>query len=80
MNPRGSPWCNGSQESFFARFKTEFGDLHRFETLADLLEALYVQLDYVSNRRIKTKLRMAPAQFREKCYKEEQQLTEIQRL
>lgn len=75
MNPKGSPWCNGSQESFFGRFKTEFGDFHRFETLADLLEALYAQLDYFSNRRIKTKLRMAPAQFREKWLTVQRQLS-----
>jgi putative transposase len=75
MNPKGSPWCNGSQESFFGRFKTEFGDFNRFETLADLLEALYAQLDYFSNRRIKTKLRMAPAQFRERWLESQQQLS-----
>ena len=72
MNPKGSPWCNGSQDSLFGHFKTELGDFHRFETLADLLEALYAQLDYFSNRRIKTKLRIAPAQFREKWLKAQQ--------
>ena len=64
MNPKSSPWCNGSQESFFGRFKVEFGDFERFDLYADLLEELYGQLDYFSNYRIKTKLRMAPAQFR----------------
>ena len=64
MNPKGSPWCNGSQESFFGRFKVEFGDSSRFEVLADLLEALYEHLDYFSNRRIKTKLKMSPLEFR----------------
>lgn len=75
MNPKGSPWCNGSQESFFGRFKVEFGDFDRFDTLADLLEALYEQLDYFSNRRIKTKLKMAPAQFREAWLKQQQKLS-----
>ena len=65
MNPKGSPWCNGSQESFFGRFKVEFGEFDRFETFADLLEALYSQLHYFSNIRIKTKLRMSPAEFRQ---------------
>lgn len=65
MNPKSSPWCNGSQESFFGRFKVEFGDPDRFNMLADLLEALYEQLHYFSNIRIKTKLKMAPAEFRE---------------
>ncbi len=74
METKGSPWCNGSQESFFGRFKVEFGDFHRFDTLADLLEALYEQLDYFSNRRIKTKLKMAPAQFRERWFQRQQEL------
>ena len=69
MNPKGSPWCNGSQESFFGRFKVEFGDFERFDTYADLLEELYSHLHYFSNIRIKTKLKMAPAQFR-MCWEE----------
>lgn len=72
MNPKGSPWCNGSQESFFGRFKVEFGDFERFDTYADLLEELYSQLNYFSNIRIKTKLKMAPAEFR-MCWEERNQ-------
>lgn len=64
MNPKSSPWCNGSQESFFGRFKVEFGDFERFNTYAELLEELYQQLHYFTFERIKTKLRMAPAEFR----------------
>jgi uncharacterized membrane-anchored protein YhcB (DUF1043 family) len=44
MNPKSAPWCNGSQESFFGRFKVEFGEFDRFETYAELLEELYQQL------------------------------------
>ena len=64
MNPKGAPWCNGLQESFYGRFKVEFGEVSRFETLADLLEALYEHLYYFSNERIKTKLKMSPADVR----------------
>jgi len=77
MNPKGSPWCNGSQESFFGRFKVEFGDFERFDTLADLLEALYDQLHYFSNIRIKNKLKMSPAQFRDNWERQHQQLLTI---
>jgi len=76
MNPKGSPWCNGSQESFFGRFKVEFGDFDRFDTRADLLEALYQQLSYHSNIRIKTRLKMAPAQFRVLWLKERELFAE----
>lgn len=65
MNPKGAPWCNGSQESFFGRFKVEFGEFDRFDTLADLLEEIYSQLHYFSSIRIKTKLKMSPQEFRE---------------
>ncbi len=75
MNPKGSPWCNGSQESFFGRFKVEFGDFQRFDTYADLLEELYCQLNYFSNIRIKTKLKMAPAEFREQWEFQNQKLS-----
>jgi transposase InsO family protein len=64
MSYKSSPWWNGSQESFFGRFKTEFGDVDRFDTLSDLIAALYQHLQYFSESRIKTKLRMSPAEFR----------------
>lgn len=63
MSPKQSPWWNASQESFFGRFKVDLGDVDRFESLADLVEALYRQLHYHSNLRIKSKLRMPPAVF-----------------
>lgn len=75
MNPKGSPWCNGSQESFFGRFKVEFGDFDRFDTYAELLEELYSQLNYFSNIRIKTKLKMAPAEFRQSWEEKQEKLS-----
>ena len=63
MSPKSSPWWNGAQESFFGRFKLEFGDVERFETTADLVEALYGQLNYHNQKRIKSKLKMPPAAF-----------------
>ena len=65
MNPKSAPWCNGSQESFFGRFKVEFGEFDRFDTYAELLEELYQRLHYFTFERIKTKLRMSPAEFRQ---------------
>ena len=52
----------------------EFGAFDRFDTLADLLEAIYDQLDYFSHIRIKAKLRMAPAQFLQKWESAQQKL------
>lgn len=73
MNPKSSPWCNGSQESFFGRFKVEFGEFDRFETYAELLEELYQQLSYFTFERIKTKLRMSPAEFRQEWIERQSQ-------
>lgn len=75
MNPKGAPWCNGSQESFFGRFKVEFGEFDRFDTYADLLEELYSYLNYYSNIRIKTKLKMAPAEFRKRWEAQQQKFS-----
>lgn len=75
MNPKSSPWCNGSQESFFGRFKVEFGDVDRFDTYADLLEALYEHLHYFTHGRIKTRLRMPPAEFRDRWIQRQEQLS-----
>lgn len=75
MNPKGAPWCNGSQESFFGRYKVEFGDFERFDTYAELLEELYAQLHYFTNVRIKTRLKMAPAAFREQWETRQRELS-----
>lgn len=66
ISPKSSPWRNGSQESFFGRFKVEFGDPERFETLDQLVEALYQHVAYFSAVRIKNKLRTSPLEFRKR--------------
>lgn len=75
MSPKSSPWRNGSQESFFGRFKVEFGDPERFATLPDLIEALYEHLHYFCNVRIKNRLKMSPAQFRRNWLDQQRMLT-----
>jgi len=64
LAPKKSPWHNGSQESFFGRFKIEFGDPERFDTLDQLVEALYEHIAYFSSYRIKNRLHMSPLEFR----------------
>lgn len=58
-----SPWQNGYIESFFGRFKQEFGDINRFETAGEMLAAVYQHIYYYNHRRIHTALRMPPAVF-----------------
>ncbi len=62
----GSPWQNGWSESFFSIFKTESGDLNRFESLGELVEYIYGYLNYYNNDRIQLELKMPPIQFKQK--------------
>ena len=63
VSDKASPWQNGYQESFFGRFKDEAGDLGRFETVGELIEAVYQQINYYNNDRIHTALKMPPAVY-----------------
>jgi len=64
MSTKGSPWHNGHQESFFGRFKNEFGDFNRFETIGELVEEIYHQINYYNHNRLHTSLKTTPNQFR----------------
>lgn len=63
VSDKASPWQNGFQESFFGRFKDEAGDLNRFETIGQLIEAIYQQIHYYNFKRIHTALKMPPAVY-----------------
>lgn len=63
VSDKASPWQNGYQESFFGRFKDEAGDLNRFETVGELIEAVYQQIHYYNFERIHTALKMPPAVY-----------------
>ncbi len=60
---KASPWQNGYQESFFGKFKDEAGDLNRFETVGELIEAIYQQIHYYNYERIHTVLKMPPVVY-----------------
>ena len=63
MAPKGSPWWNGHQESFYSNFKLELGRLSRFQTLGELTEAIYLQIHYYNHKRIHTALKMPPSTY-----------------
>jgi transposase InsO family protein len=44
MSDKGHPWENGSQESHYSYFKLELGSINRFNTLGELMEAIYQQI------------------------------------
>jgi transposase InsO family protein len=61
----GSPWQNTWSESFFSRFKSEFGSFNRFETLGELIENIYDYFNYFNTQRIQLKHKMSPYQFKQ---------------
>ena len=58
-----SPWQNGHQESFYGRFKDEFGDMNRFDGVGEFFESIHHQIHYYNHHRIHTALKMPPAAF-----------------
>lgn len=63
---KSSPWQNGFQESFYANFKLELGDVRRFAHVGELVEAVHGQVAYYNTRRIHSAIRMPPAAYRER--------------
>ncbi len=63
VSDKASPWQNGYKESFFGRFKDEFGDFNRFNSVAELMEEIYSQIKYYNQDRIHTALKMPPAVY-----------------
>ena len=63
MSKKSSPWENWAQESFYWKFKFELWNLNRFDTFAEAIEAVILQIHYYNNFRIHTSLKMTPVQF-----------------
>lgn len=64
MSEKGCPWENAFQESFYSQFKVDLGRADQFETLGELIEAIYLQINYYNTRRIHTSLKTSPIKFR----------------
>lgn len=69
MSSKGSPWQNGHQESWYGKFKGEFGDFNRFETIGELIEEIYHMIYYYNHRRLHTSLNTSPYLFRVNYYR-----------
>lgn len=62
-SPKAKPWKNGHQESFYGRFKLEFGIPSRHKTIELLTEAIGRYIHYYNTRRIHSSLKMPPQAF-----------------
>jgi len=63
MSAKGCPWENGYQESFYDKFKVDLGDPGRFDSLGELVFAIYQTIYVYNTARIHTALGMSPIQF-----------------
>lgn len=62
----GCPWENGYQESFYDKFKIDFGDPNRFKTLGEVVSEIYRTLWRYNHTRIHTSLGMPPSVYAKK--------------
>ena len=60
---KAKPWNNGHQESFYSRFKLEFGKPSRHRTIEILIEAIGRYMHYYNTRRIHSALKMPPQTY-----------------
>lgn len=60
---KASPWQNGYMERWFGGFKPELGKLTKYKEIAELHEAIALQIHYYNTKRIHSALRMSPAAY-----------------
>lgn len=65
-SPKSKPWNNGHQESFFDKFKLEFGKASRHTSIETLIEAIGRYIHYYNTRRIHSALKMPPRVYYDK--------------
>lgn len=63
MSRKASPWENGYQESFYNQFKVDLGDPNRFDSLGELIYAIYNQINHYNTQRIHTVLKTSPRNY-----------------
>ena len=72
-SPKAKPWNNGHQESFYDKFKLEFGKPSRHANIEMLTEAIGRYIHYYNTRRIHSSLKMPPRTYFEKEMKRQNQ-------
>jgi len=64
MSRKGNCYDNSVAENFFSQLKAEFFHVNHFKTVEDFIKGLHEYIYYYNNRRIKSKLKMAPVEYR----------------
>lgn len=68
ISRKASPWENGYQESFYNQFKVDLGDPNRFESLGELIYAVYQTIHHYNQERIHTSLKTSPQKYLKSYY------------
>ncbi len=63
VSTKGSPWQNGFMERWFGNFKQELPPTKHLQGIAQLHEAIAMQIHYYNTKRIHLALRMSPAAY-----------------
>lgn len=63
VSSKGSPWQNGFMERWFGNFKQELPPTKNLMGIAQLHEAIAMQIHYYNTKRIHTALKMSPAAY-----------------
>lgn len=64
MSRRGNCWDNACIENFFGHMKSEMYQFRQPTTVTEVFEAVEFFINYYNNKRIQTKLKMTPVQYR----------------
>lgn len=76
MSHKKSPWENAFQESFYSQYKVDLGEVSRYQTVEELIEAIYQTIYYYNNERMHTSIKTNPVAFK-KAYENRLQKVRI---
>ncbi len=70
VSAKGSPWENGYKEAFYSQFKLDIDAKHldRFKTIGEVAEYIYQMIWYHNNKRIHTKLKTNPVEYKKRYF------------
>lgn len=72
MSPKGCPWRNGFQESYYRGFKEDLGDVSCCNDAGELVSRVAETIKYYNHERIHTALKASPCEFLASYYYEKQ--------
>lgn len=65
MSRKGNCYDNAMAENFFSHLKAEFYKINKFKSVKEFSKKLEEYIEYYNTKRIVTKLKMPPTQYRE---------------